>query len=436
MLFRFVAITVIFCAASLFGFPFLGSAEEVEFPAKENPGKATFLPPLVQQYLTVSLHDSAEVILSEILQHPAATLQVVSEILQKPRVYVNQLVGAQPSQTIEVRDRQYPYSLYVPPSYDSAKAYPLIVCLHGAGFTGVTYLERWVPRLNDQYILVCPTIAMGAWWSQTAERIVLSIIKKLQNDYHVDSDRIFLTGMSNGGIGTWIIGMHHADLFAGIAPMASGIDDVLFPFVENLRVSPVYIIHGLHDQVMPVSLSRTLVNELNRLSIQHVYLEHNFTHSHAGGHFFPREELPALVSWFDKQKRSPIPQRVSVVRDATHLTSFSWLRIDATDQIAAFSENLIDSRDELITGKVYAKLEAQVVSPNRIVVKTEHVRRYTLSMNDELIDFSQPVTVVTNGQVSFHAHVSPTLDTLLREARRRQDSQRLFPAQVVVDVPE
>jgi predicted esterase len=96
--------------------------------------------------------------------------------------------------------------------------------------------------------------------------------------------------MSNGGIGTWLIGMHHAPLFAGLAPMASGLDDVLMPFLGNLRNTPVYIIHGVKDQVMPVVLSRTIARELTALGYPHVYREHEGEHPMAGGHYFPREE--------------------------------------------------------------------------------------------------------------------------------------------------
>ncbi|MGV7229966.1 MAG: hypothetical protein ACQ9IQ_15075, partial [Nitrospirales bacterium] len=244
-----------------------------------------------------------------------------------------------------------------------------------------------------------------------------------------------LTGMSNGGIGAWIIGMHHADLFAGIAPMASGIDDVLFPFVENLTHTPVYVIHGAEDQVMPVQLSRDLVQEMKRLGISHLYREHQWTHPHAGGHFFPRQELPLLITWFDQQHRTPLPRQISIVRDATHLTPLSWVRIDSTEQIAAFTENLIDSRDEYITGMIYAKLHAEITDPNTIVVNTVRVKRYTLFLNDALVDFSQPIVVKTNGVTSFEGVVSPSIKTLLQEARQRADVHILYSAKLAINLP-
>ncbi len=346
-----------------------------------------------------------------------------------------QPVGAQPRRSIRVRGEVTEYALYVPPSYSPEQPYALILCLHGAGFTGEAYLDRWIPRLGEKYILACPSVTMGSWWTRYGEELVLKVLHEVQKDYHIDQDRIFLTGMSNGGIGTWIIGMHHADRFAGIAPMASGIDDVLFPFVENLAHTPVYVIHGAADQVMPVQLSRDLVKEMERRGIPYHYQEHTWTHPHAGGHFFPKQSLPELITWFDGQQRDSLPRTISLVRDATHLTPFSWVRIDMTDQIAAFTENLIDSRDEFITGGVYAKLHAQVTASNKIVVSTNRIRRFTLFLNQDLVDFSKPIIVETNGKVSYEGLVEPRIETLLQEVRFRSDTDTLFPAKLTIDVP-
>ena len=400
-----------------------------------SPDVVVSLHSLVRSYFQESSGPSLDERLSHILKHPDANLQSVESAIHDIPQYGKAPVGAQPRRSVVVKGRTAEYSLYVPPSYSPAQSYPLIVCLHGAGFTGQAYLDRWVPRLDDRYILACPTIAMGAWWTRFGEDLTLAVLRAVSMEYHIDPDRVFLTGMSNGGIGAWIIGMHHADVFAGIAPMAGGIDDVLFPFVENLVNTPVYVIHGVKDQVMPVQLSRDLVKEMKRRGVPYEYREHQWTHPHAGGHFFPRQELPELIAWFDQQHRTSLPRQVSLVRDATHLTPFYWARIDMTEQIAAFTENLIDSRDELITGMIYAKLNAFIERPNTIVVNTVRVRRYTLFLNEMLVDFSQPIVVKTNGKISFEGMLQPTIETMLQAARQRADTHLLFPAKLTIDVP-
>ncbi len=388
----------------------------------------------VFRYLDSTDTDEAARILQAILSDPNATIDQTIGIIQTGRDYAPQPTGTIHDERIDVQGRAYNLALSVPPTYHPAKNYGLVVCLHGAGFTGEAYLERWQVRLGDDYVLACPTTPMGAWFTRDAEELVLATIRSVQRRYHIDPDRIFLTGMSNGGIGAWVIGMHDAPLFAGIAPMASGLDNVLLPFLANLRSTPIYIIHGAKDQVMPVELSRTITKELTRLGYPFVYREHDREHPMAGGHYFPREELPELVAWLNAQRRNPLPTSVTVVREASHFQPFGWVRIDATDLIAAFSEDLVSKRDDLIKRRQYARLDASIVAPNRIEVLVERVQRYSLFLNEQLVDPTKPLVVLTNGQVSFEGSVTPSLETLLRQAHLRQDSGQLFPIHLAIQV--
>ena len=399
-------------------------------------GSAKALSAQVWRYIATEDSAQAGELLNDILQHPSVTIQQVQELLRQGRPYSLQPVGLLPDEQVAVQGRTYSYSLSVPHSYEPTRDYPLVVCLHGAGFTGEAYLDRWKSRLGEGYILACPTYPAGAWFTRRAEELVLATMRAVQQRYRIDANRIVLSGMSNGGIGAWLIGMHHAPLFAGLAPMASGIDDVLFPFLENLRTTPVYIIHGSQDQVMPVELSRTLAGELKHMGYPFIYREHDRTHAMAGGHFFPREELPDLVKWFDVQRRTTAPEMITVVRDASHLLPFGWVRIDATDQIASFSEDLIDKRDDSIRQRSYARLTARITGPNQIEVSSDRVRRYTLFLNDELVDLSKPVLITTNGELSFQGIVPSGIETLLRQARLRRDSEQLYPAYITLSLPQ
>jgi pimeloyl-ACP methyl ester carboxylesterase len=424
---------VIACVWGIILSVFLAGSTVSSF-AEESASTITGLASRVLQYLDVSDGDEAERLLQGILSDKQIPIDTVSQIIKTERTYQNQPVGIIPDEQIVIRGQTYPLSLLIPSTYQVSKTYALVVCLHGFGFTGEEYLERWRTRLGEDYLLACPTYPSGAWFTRRAEELVLETIRQVQRRYHIDPDRVFLTGMSNGGIGAWLIGMHHAPLFAGLAPMASGLDDVLMPFLANLRNTPVYIIHGTKDQVMPIDLSRSIARELETLGYPHVYREHQREHPMAGGHYFPREELPDLVAWFTSRRRDPLPTRLTVVRDASHFQAFGWARIESTDPIAAFSEDLVDKRDERIKRREYAKLDALIEARNRIEVKTERVQRYSLFLNDQLIDFSKPLTVMTNGRLSFEGTVASSVETLLRQARLRQDPQRLFPVQLTIVV--
>ncbi|HKY72532.1 MAG TPA: hypothetical protein VJL88_11490 [Nitrospira sp.] len=404
--------------------------------ADTEPRSESRLDALVFQYLDAADSDHAERLLKAVQIHPDASIERVTRIIETERTFDSRPIGTLLDERIRVQGQTYGIALSVPLTYQPSRGYALIVCLHGAGFTGDVYLERWQARLGEDFILACPTYPAGAWFTRRAEELVLATIQHVRQRYHVDPDRVFLTGMSNGGIGAWLIGMHHAALFAGLAPMASGLDDVLMPFLANLRNTPVYMIHGNKDQIMPVALSRTIDRELTSLGYPHVYREHEGEHPVAGGHYFPREELPALVTWLNAQRRDPLPTTLTLVREASRFQSFGWVRLDVTDPIAAFSDDLVDKRDQRITQREYARLEATIVSANRIEVTTERIQRYSLFLNDRLIDPAKRVAIVTNGRLSFEGTLTPSLELLLRQARLRQDPRQLFPFQVAVDVPK
>ena len=408
---------------------FAGSGMNAATAASSTEMKTQFF-----RYLDSADAEEASGILQAMLSNPHATIDQAIRIIQTERDYTPQPTGTIPDERIDVQGHAYHLALSVPLTYQPAKGYGLVVCLHGAGFTGDAYLERWQARLGEHYVLACPTIPMGAWFTRDAEELVLATIRSVQRRYHIDPDRVFLTGMSNGGIGAWMIGMHDAPLFAGIAPMASGLDHVMMPFLANLRSTPIYIIHGAKDQVMPVEFSRAITQELTKLGYPFVYREHDREHPMAGGHYFPREELPELITWLNAQRRNALPTSVTVVREASHFQPFGWVRIDATDTIAVFSEDLVSKRDDLIKRREYARLDATIVAPNRIEVQAERVQRYSLFLNEQLIDSSKPLIVLTNGEVSFEGVVTPSLETLLRQARLRQDTRQLFPIHLIIQV--
>ena len=77
-----------------------------------------------------------------------------------------------------------------------------------------------------------------------------------------------------------------------------------------------------------------------------------------GWEFFPSTRTPGADYLVLSTATSPLPTHISIVRDTSHVTPLSWGRIDATDQIAEFSKNLVDKRDRLIAVAIYVKLNA------------------------------------------------------------------------------
>jgi hypothetical protein len=255
--------------------------------------------------------------------------------------------------------------------------------------------------------------------------LVLAVLSKVSREYRIDPDRVFLTGMSNGGIGTYLIGLNHPDRFAALIPMAGVLPHALFPLLDNAKNTSFYLIHGSQDQVMPVRYSRDVKAYLEQKGYSVTYREHEQVHPVAGGHFFPKEELPALVDWLKVQSRKPMPQELAVVHDRDHPGRVYWIRIEEiSSEAGSFWASEFDhSEEERLQQGAYARMTVKA-DGNTISVTTQHVVRYSLLLSPKLVDFSKPVRVITNGELSFDGLVKPDPRTLLEEIRERPDMRQ------------
>lgn len=390
---------------------------------------------LVQQFILSQDTAQSEALLKEILNDKTLSIPKLETFLKEGRLYPSGPHTGSLHKEIQIAGYEMSYALYVPKDYDPKKAYPLIVCLHGAGFVGDSYIDRWQPRLGDNVILVCPTIGNGAWWSPEGEGLVMETIEAISSQYHVDTEKIFLTGMSNGGIGVYLIGMFHSNRFGAIAPMASGIPEEVFPFLKNFAPTGIYIIHGANDQVMPVRLSQEITAYLKKEGIPFIYREHGKEHPRAGGHFFPREELPALVSWLNGQRRMADPAQLSFVADRVHRAPYYWVEInETTGKIADVQKSIFTNEEvELVKEGAFASLSAEIEG-NAVTVTAERVERFTLFFNARLIDFSKPVRVTANGKKAFEGRLSESPEFILKEAKRRGDDISFYTASVTINL--
>ncbi|MFO0932698.1 MAG: hypothetical protein U1E39_08305 [Planctomycetota bacterium] len=163
------------------------------------------------------------------------------------------------------------YTLYVPEKYDAALTWPLLVGLHGGGPDGKDGDEvvgsgpsamMFYRGLAEQHgvIVACPTAQRAPWNQPVNEALVRDVIAEVRLLYHVDVDRIHLTGHSMGGYGTWALGPKMADLFATISPMAGAGDGNVKPLVDTK--TPVFVYHSA-DDFIPVGPDRAAAKRLH-----------------------------------------------------------------------------------------------------------------------------------------------------------------------------
>lgn len=176
------------------------------------------------------------------------------------------------------------YLVYLPKGYESeaGKKWPLMLFLHGAGERGTNVWRVAVhgpPKLaaagtNFPFLVVAPQCPEGDRWSN---EVLLGLLEQVMQDYQVDSTRIYLTGLSMGGYGTWNLGCSYPEKFAAIVPICGGGEkiSVLLASRERaqaLRSLPVWAFHGAKDTVVPLEESQRMVDALKRAGVQDVKL--------------------------------------------------------------------------------------------------------------------------------------------------------------------
>ena len=162
------------------------------------------------------------------------------------------------------------YLLYLPKGYEkgSAKKWPMMMFLHGAGERGddLGLVKLHGPTMMVEsgkefpFILVSPQCPEGKWWSESGQLLFLeALLDEIIADYNVDVSRVYLTGLSMGGFGTWALAMEQPARFAAIAPICGGGMKFL---AYRLKDVPTWVFHGEDDNVVPLSYSQGIVDAL------------------------------------------------------------------------------------------------------------------------------------------------------------------------------
>ncbi len=204
---------------------------------------------------------------------------------------------------------EYDYLVFTPSNKSKAidGKLPLLVFLHGAGERGddlsLLSTTHGPPMLVEKdsdfpFIVLSPQCPEGDRWNALQVRLLVDhIVKK----YPVDASRIYLTGLSMGGFGTWDTAIHHPNYFAAIAPICGG--SIIHAFqAKRIKHIPTWAFHGAKDQVVPVDNTRRIVKALKEEKSDVKYTEYP-----EAGHNSWTETYnnPALYTWLLQQRLKP-----------------------------------------------------------------------------------------------------------------------------------
>lgn len=222
-----------------------------------------------------------------------------------------------------------PYRILYPENYDKSKKYPLLLFLHGAGERGKDNEKQLTHgaklfiteenRKNFPAIIIFPQCPEESFWASTkidrttqpfkidfdysAEAnwplvAANELVKKLSNEESIDKSRVYITGLSMGGMGTFESVYRYPDMYAAALPVCGGGDKVRYD--KRITKTAFWVFHGAADVVVDVKLSREMVEKLKSLKTEVKYSEYAGVNHNSWDNAFAEKDY---VSWMFSHKR-------------------------------------------------------------------------------------------------------------------------------------
>ena len=322
------------------------------------------------------------------------------------------------------------YVFLVPEDYDPTKQYRVSFYLHG----GVNRSEPWQKgdswwrrfdwAFGPDQISVFPSSFRGAlWWQSSQIENLKAILERIEREYNVDENRVYLFGVSDGGTGAYYHAVKAPTPWAAFFPFlgnpgvlespATGVDGLLF--LENLVNRAFFVVNGEKDRAYPISRVKPYLDSFEQAGVELVF------HPQPGGHNtrWWNSEQEAIDAFVESHPRKPLPDRLRWETERTdRFNRIHWLVIDELEGGAS-------------SGKV-----TLVRNDNRVEVETRGVARYRLLISPRQFDLSRPIEVSTNGVSSYAGTVERSAETLLRWTTRDRDRTMLFAAEIPIVVPK
>jgi predicted peptidase len=228
----------------------------------------------------------------------------------------------------------YRYQVYVPINYTQSKLYPVILFLHGFGEGGKDGLLQTQVGLGPAirqarerfpFIVVFPQARLGQLWTGEMATLALKILDQTDEEFNGDPQRLYLTGISMGGFGTWYVATRAPHKFAAIVPICGfvnvkqlaipaerktvNLEDIPFaespdPYVAvatQISKVPTWIFHGGADLVVPPDESRKMFQALKALGCDVKYTEYDGVGHDSWDKAYAE---PNLVPWLLSHRRS------------------------------------------------------------------------------------------------------------------------------------
>jgi len=348
---------------------------------------------------------------------------------------------------------EHTYAFVIPQRYDPSRSYQVRVQLHGGvgraqppdgNRLGINRL----PPTVDEIEVFPAAWADSLWWQQSQIDNLSKILDKLKRVYNVDENRVYLTGISDGGTGAYFAAFRDTTPWASFLPLNGnmtvlanpevGADGQIFP--GNAVNKPFFIVNGGKDRLYPARVVQPYVEHLMRLGTDAVF--HIKTESDHNTEWWP-EERADYEAFVGAHPRDPLPDKLSWETERVdRYNRAHWLVIDRLGDVpkqAELSDSNLLHRGEtppvaiFPRGKPSGRVDL-ARHGNVIEASTHGVKIFTLLLSPSKFDFKRPVRVAANGRTVFEGLVEPSVATLLKWAARDNYRTMLFGAELNIDL--
>lgn len=339
--------------------------------------------------------------------------------------------------------RGWPYGMYVPDDYRGDEPFPLIVYLAGNAGPAVEGVQLGSPAFERTGYLVVYPNAWGGWWRTATATMVDSLLDEVMRKYKVDPERVYISGLSNGGSGTFdYVSLWPQRFSAAVVAMGWGLFGFTEPggdrpFVSNVTHMPMLFMHGKRDEVIEVSATTRTVDSLRA------------QHADVVMKLFPdrgHELVPGsgddgmTVDFFEHHVGRAIPKKLDFTAATTAHARHYWVEIlemdDAPGSDALAADTAIAAAVRARFGSlVQAEVRASIDDHNTIKVDAQHVRRLRLLLRPDLFAHEGPVKVVLNGKTVSSAPLSTDCALYARTLAERGDPYLAYTSEMTLEVP-
>ncbi len=317
------------------------------------------------------------------------------------------------------------YALRLPPEYHPLRSYPAVVLLH-SGRGPESVVEQWAKEADKRgFILIAPRFEEPGrpfeyrYTSGEHAAVVLALRDALKR-YAVDSNRVYLAGMLEGGNMAWDCGLAHPDLFAGVV-VISGFPAKYVPrYLSHHDRLPIAVTLGDLAPAADSFIFSTYVKPLIVKAWDVTYTEYN----RRGLEEIP-EEIPRALDWMKRRRRDPYPRSFDVVSARTGDDRFYGLVVKEFDPGRTTAPEAVEVLGQnLKPATIKMKSSAQ---SNLVNLQTSGVRRLDVWLSPKLFDFKRRLEVRINGKPYFRqSRIKLELEPMLDDLRIRGDRGQIY----------